>query len=91
MRIERFARGELPANYYLTFSQSEANHAQVETALSLGVNVATVYALAAIPADAVNGDEHDLRFIDPRAARGKRIALKAKGPAKRDTSGFVVH
>jgi hypothetical protein len=35
----------------------------------------------------IDGDEHDLRFLDPR---GVIVGLYAKGQAKRDTSGFVV-
>lgn len=35
----------------------------------------------------VNGDAHDLRFLDPK---GCVVALKAKGNAKKDASGFVV-
>lgn len=34
----------------------------------------------------INGDTHDLRFLDPA---GVIVGLKAKGNAKRDTSGFV--
>jgi hypothetical protein len=33
-----------------------------------------------------NGDDSDLRFLDPR---GHVIALYAKGNARRDASGFV--
>ena len=36
----------------------------------------------------VNGDAHDMRFLDPA---GSLVLLKAKGDAKRDRSGFVVH
>ena len=35
----------------------------------------------------VNGDEHDLRFLDPR---NSIVGLKAKGKAKTDYSGFVL-
>jgi hypothetical protein len=34
-----------------------------------------------------NGDESDLRFLDPK---GVVVGLYAKGKAKKDTSGFVV-
>jgi hypothetical protein len=33
-----------------------------------------------------NGDESDLRFLDPK---GSVIGLYAKGKAKKDTTGFV--
>jgi hypothetical protein len=35
----------------------------------------------------VNGDDTDLRFLDPQ---GVVVGLKAKGRAKKDTSGFTV-
>jgi hypothetical protein len=34
----------------------------------------------------INGDESDLRFLDPK---GVIVGLKAKGKAKKDTTGFV--
>jgi len=34
-----------------------------------------------------DGDQSDLRFLDPT---GVVVALKAKGKAKKDTSGFVI-
>ena len=37
--------------------------------------------------EAIDGDEHDFRPIDPP---GHIVALKAKGDARNDTSGFVV-
>ena len=36
---------------------------------------------------AIDGDAHDLRFLDPASAI---VYLKAKGRAKKDTSGFVL-
>ena len=36
----------------------------------------------------INGDEHDLRFLDPK---GVIVGLSPKGhKAKKDTSGFVI-
>ena len=90
---KRFDRA-LPANYHLVFSRSEANEPAAIALLERGVNVAAVFADK--PAtwrgfDCIDGDEHDLRQLDPRAARGVVIALSPKGrKAKRDTSGFVV-
>lgn len=77
-------------NYHLTFSQAESNHADVEKAIKLGMNVAVVF--DQVPETyngrkVVDGDEHDLRFLDPRNCV---VGLKAKGRAKKDTSGFVV-
>jgi len=81
------------SNYHLTFSRKEAraNHVQAERLLSMGVNIAAVYrdaSKAVEKLNAVDGDLHDLRFLDPK---GKIIALKAKGKAKKDESGFVIH
>ena len=83
-------------NYHLTWSYSGANEAyagMMETAISRGMNVATVFrkALTAktwkgLPV--VDGDKDDLRILDPKG--GHIVALYAKGQAKKDTSGFVV-
>ena len=37
--------------------------------------------------EVVNGDESDLRFLDKSNVI---VGLKAKGKAKKDTSGFVI-
>lgn len=78
-------------NYHLTFSRTEnrANHKQCEKLLKLGVNVAAVYGNKdLIPHNAIDGDMHDLRFLDNK--KGAIVALKAKGDAKKDTSGFTI-
>lgn len=78
----------LPSNYHLTFSWSESNGNAALKLLKLGVNVAAVF--IDIPKhylgyDVINGDEHDLRFLDKKGV----VGLKAKGQAKKDKSGFV--
>jgi hypothetical protein len=90
----RFDRA-LPANYHLTFSRSETNEAKAIELLARGVNVAVVFAGDKPRVwngfDVIDGDEHDLRQLDPRGARGFVIALTPKGRrAKKDQSGFVV-
>ncbi len=35
----------------------------------------------------INGDNHDLRFVD---GSGVIVGLTAKGKAKKDTTGFVI-
>lgn len=85
------AAGLLPGNYHLTFSRSEVNDNDVRRVLEAGGSVAAVFAKH-LPAEwagapVVNGDQDDLRFLDPA---GCVVGLKAKGRAKRDTSGFVV-
>ncbi|HEU0068205.1 MAG TPA: hypothetical protein VFQ26_02950 [Nitrospiraceae bacterium] len=93
---KRANRKDLPRNYSLTYSLAEDNDEQARVALLHGMNVAAVfrkvpneYALPGgngNPYRVINGDEHDLRFLDERHCI---VGLKAKGNAKRDTSGFV--
>ena len=83
------------SNYHLTFSASESNLADVFAALEHKVNVSVVFSTRkgqALPKmwngyRVVDGDRHDLRFLD--GMRGLVIGLRAKGKAKKDTSGFV--
>jgi hypothetical protein len=87
----RFER-PLPANYSLTFSRSETNEPDAIKILEGGHNVAVVFAGNMPEAwngyRVINGDEHDLRHLDPK---GVVVGLTPKGnKAKRDTSGFVV-
>lgn len=88
--LARLAR-PLPANYHLTYSLSSTNDRNASKALALGYNVAVVFRTSAFPAvwegrPVINGDAHDFRYLDPS---GVIVGLKAKGQAKRDTSGFV--
>lgn len=76
-------------NYHLTFSAADGNDADVAQAVKQGMNVAVVF--DQLPAEylgrpVINADEDDLRFLDPQ---GVIAGLKAKGRAKKDTSGFV--
>ena len=88
-------RRGLPANYDLTFSYSGVPgfRPYAEQALAAGMRVAVVFrSRAEIPASflgvrVVDGDDSDLRPYDPA---GVVVALYAKGPAKKDRSGFVV-
>lgn len=78
------------SNYHLTFSRAESNQSDVDYALSIGMNVAMVF--DKIPEQYNNmpvfdADDTDLRFLDPA---NHIIGLKAKGKAKKDTSGFVI-
>lgn len=85
-------RRDLPANYHLTFSRSEVNDSLIPT---VPYNTAVVFSTrkgAELPdtymgMTVVDGDDTDLRFLDPQ---GVIIGLRAKGKAKKDTSGFVV-
>ena len=92
-RITAYLEGKMPANYHLTFSRSEDNGKVALSILKSGGNVAMVFSSANLPpqyegAIVVNGDETDLRFLDPR---GAVVGLKAKGKARKDESGFVIH
>jgi len=81
-------------NYHLTFSAADGNDSDVLGAIAQGYNVATVFGLKKtepMPDNyqgrpVFNGDESDLRFLDPK---GVIVGLYAKGKAKKDTSGFV--
>lgn len=87
----RRLRGILPANYHLTFSRSETNEAECLEALRLGFNVAAVFRTLPstyLGVPVIDGDAHDLRFLDPK---GVVVGLTPKGrKAKADTSGFVI-
>ena len=81
--------------YDLTFSYSGVPEYQrfVDTARAMGMRMAVVFRYRTqIPKhfmgmDVVDGDDSDLRFLEPQ---GVVSALYAKGSAVRDTSGFVV-
>lgn len=85
-------RRGIPANYHLTFSLSECNDRHALAQLEAGTNVAAVLAYDVLPETwngyrVIDGDKHDYRFLDPQGP--VIVALKAKGDAKKDTSGFV--
>ena len=76
-------------NYHLTFSAADGNDSDVARAIQQGMNVAVVF--DKLPAEYMgrpvnDADDTDLRFLDPK---GTIAGLKAKGRAKKDTSGFV--
>lgn len=89
-------RNKLPANYHLTFSASEqTNPNEMNEYLQRG-NVAVVLESLAMKQamlkdrklQAIDGDETDLRFLDP--SHNYLVLLTAKGKAKKDSSGFVI-
>mgnify|MGYP005818639917 CR=1 FL=1 len=88
-------RTDLPENYHLTFSLSETNKAQALEVLDRGQNVAAVFATKkgqALPETCwgypvFDADLTDERYLDPYGIAG----LRAKGPAIKDTSGFVLN
>ena len=82
------------SNYSLTFSAADGNDKDVARALFEGYNVAVVFGIkktlpmpeSYLGMPVFNGDESDLRFLDPE---GVVVGLYAKGPAKKDQTGFV--
>jgi hypothetical protein len=90
-KISQRFKFSIPKNYHLTFSRSENNEHEALKVLDLGGNVAAVwtgeYPETYLNAKVINGDQTDLRFLDPPKSV---VALKAKGQAKRDRSGFVL-
>lgn len=87
-------RKGLPENYSLTWSYSQASKPysdRLASVIKSGINAAAVFR-GRLPArfagfPVVDGDQHDLRFLDPQ---GVIVGLKAKGKAVRDQSGFVI-
>jgi len=78
-------------NYHLTWSYSEANMKYANLFDKIAYNIAVVFN-GEMPIhfkgrEVVNGDETDLRFLDKSNVI---VGLKAKGKAKKDTSGFVI-
>jgi len=88
-RMMRFIKKDFPNNYHLTFSRSESNWKDCSKVLKSGGNVAVVF--QQLPSEykryeVINGDEHDLRFLDPHCI----VGLTPKGKAKSDITGFVI-
>lgn len=82
---------KVPTNYQLTVSYSEANLAYALKASKTTHNIAVVFEKDLpdifLGRRVVDGDKNDLRFLDPANVI---VGLKAKGPAKKDTTGFVI-
>jgi hypothetical protein len=78
-------------NYHLTYSRSEKTDlGDIVDMLYEDKNVAVVF--EEVPEKwfnlkVIKGDETDLRFLDKK---GCIVGLKAKGKAKKDTTGFVI-
>lgn len=92
-RMIKWCDGELPSNYHLTFSRSEENEQQCLSVLQHGGNVTVVFDNKDWGKKwngyrIINGDETDLRFLDPENVI---VGLYMKGDGKKDKTGFVVH
>ena len=90
----KLERNKIP-NYHLTYSYHE--NASKDKCFDVlhkhHGNVAVVYMTReqqreAVEVGAIDGEAHDLRFLDKP---GKVVALLAKGKAKKDTTGFVIN
>ena len=80
------------SDYHLTYSRTELDSDEAITdLLRSGISVAIVFRdyppTQYLGHKVINGDLHDLRFLDPS---GVIVGLKAKGRAKKDTTGFVI-
>lgn len=105
-RMIRYLNGEFPKNVHLTFSWSGQNRDQCIEVLNRSGNVAVPFNVKyfgdrrkPLPKKflgytVIDGDVTDLRFLDPKARKGRRgyvIGLRAKGKGRKDlTSGFIV-
>ena len=93
---------DLPANYHLSLSYSEANSQYAEECIkTFRDNMANLVAVVRSQVlkdefidhytdkgiSVIDGDKTDLRFTD---AENSIVLLKAKGKAKKDATGFVL-
>ena len=93
--INYIKRWEGAPNITYTFSKSESNSSLIPAAIAYGANVAAVfrkelpemYNIGGISIPVIDGDTSDILMI---YNKGKIIGLRAKGRAKKDTSGFVI-
>jgi hypothetical protein len=78
-----------PSNYHLTYSLSESNVDKAYQVLKAGYNIS---AIVAHPAGhlwgypLLDGDEHDLRFLDPQPSV---VGLRAKGSLRKAESNLI--
>lgn len=82
---------KLPDNYYLTYSLKENNLDKAADVIRQGKHNVAVIFRKDIPdywegMPVIDGDEHDLRFLDPS---GVIVGLRAKGKAKYNINGLV--
>ena len=101
-KIAKRLSRKLPSNYHLSLSYSEANKrfakacwkafyerqaSMVMVIRDIDSKEAAMQDLAAVGYNVVDGDKHDLRFLDEP---NSLVLLKAKGRAKHETNGFVL-
>lgn len=96
-RMLRYLNNELSVNYHLTFSRSETNERECLDVLSQRGSVAVPFHTKKskplpntfMGRPVVNGDETDLRFLDPQNVI---VGLRAKGLGRGDfDTGFIIN
>lgn len=79
-------------NYIVTFSRDETNAEYLPEFLKLGINVSVVFSgdlpKTYLGFKVIDGDKSDIVMLENK---GVILGLRAKGDAKKDTTGFVVH
>jgi len=88
--IQKAIRYKTHPNYVVTFSRAEDNAVNVALAIKHGLNIAAVF--NELPetwrgVDVVDGDKSDLQMLK---YNGVILGLKAKGAARKDTTGFTI-
>jgi len=88
--IQKAIRYKTHPNYVVTFSRAEDNAVNVALAIKHGINVAAVF--NELPkvwrgVEVVDGDKSDLQMLK---YNGVILGLKAKGAARKDTTGFTI-
>ena len=93
-RMMKFLNGQMPSNYHLTYSRSEKNEDDCIEVLKKQGNVAVVFGITkdqALPKTwkgypVISGDEHDVRFTDPK---GVVVGLHVKGEKGRNIQNTI--
>ncbi len=88
--IQKAIRYKSHPNYTVTFSRAEDNAVQTALAIKHGINIAAVF--NELPdnwhgVEVVDGDKSDLQMLK---YNGVILGLKAKGAARKDTTGFTI-
>lgn len=91
-RVPQRMRAKRAKNNYLVFSRGTNNDRVCKNMLKEGYNVAVVFDKVPVGKKfwgyrVIDGDENDLRFLDPKPCI---VGLSAKGKAKQDKTGFVI-
>jgi hypothetical protein len=91
-RALKWARGEYPKNYHITYSLNEDNKKLAFDILEKGGNISAVFRTKKLPKKfkgfkVINADKSDVRFKDPKNVIA---GLYAKGRARYDKTGFVL-